>query len=245
MFTLYNAAQSTCSQKVRITLAEKEQGFSDIQLNLFTGDQFKPEYLKINPNGVVPTLMHDDSPIVDSSVIIEYLDEIFPENPLTPSSPLKRARMRALMRFFEEVPTPAVRFPSYNNFFSRHFEKMSDEEFQAFADAKPLRRNFFMKMGRTGFGEAEMNAAMHSLQLTVERMEKELEVGPWLLGEAFSLADICVVPVLARLEDIGLDSLWQDSPLVAQWLGRFKERPSYRKAMYYGSMLSEKYGQAG
>ena len=75
-FVLHNAPQSTCSQKVRICLWEKGIEFEEVKLDLFRGDQLTPEYKKINPNGVVPSLLHDGQPIIDSSVIIEYLDEL-------------------------------------------------------------------------------------------------------------------------------------------------------------------------
>ena len=75
MLTLYNAAHSTCSQKVRICLAEKRLQFDDIKLDLGKDkDHLKPDYLKLNPNGVVPTLVDDGDVIIDSSVICEYLD---------------------------------------------------------------------------------------------------------------------------------------------------------------------------
>ena len=119
-YVLYNAPQSTCSQKVRICLWEKGIDFEEVKLDLFRGDQLTPEYKKINPNGVVPSLVHDGQPIVDSSVIIEYLDELIPENPLRPDSALGRAHMCEWLRYFEEVPTPAVRVPSYNQVFLRH-----------------------------------------------------------------------------------------------------------------------------
>ena len=75
MLELYNAPQSTCSQKVRLTLAEKGLEFVEHKLKLFRNDQLKPEYLKLNPNGVVPTLVDGGVQIIDSSVIMEYLDE--------------------------------------------------------------------------------------------------------------------------------------------------------------------------
>ena len=56
-FVLYNAPQSTCSQKVRICLWEKGLDFSEKKLDLFKGDQLTDEYKKLNPNGVVPTLV--------------------------------------------------------------------------------------------------------------------------------------------------------------------------------------------
>lgn len=239
---LYNAPQSTCSQKVRICLCEKELPFSEKKLDLFKGDQLTPQYKKLNPNGVVPTLIHDEEVIIDSSVIIEYLDETYRQVPLSPATPAGRAHMREWMRFFEEVPAPAVRVPSYNRVFLRHFQAMSDEEFIAFGESKPLRKDFFLKMGRSGYGEEEMRQAESRLRMTVERMETQLQhAGPWLLGE-YSLADICIIPVIVRLNDIGLHGLWDDCANVADWFARFQERNALQKALYFGSLLSEQYG---
>src|SRR5580765_3076782 len=98
-FRLYNAPQSTCSQRVRFVFNAKKLPFAETKLDLLEGDQLKPDYLKLNPNGVVPTLDHDGGIVIDSAVIIEYLDEVFPEPVnFTPRDPLKRASMRALMR---------------------------------------------------------------------------------------------------------------------------------------------------
>ena len=240
-FVLYNAPQSTCSQKVRICLWEKGLEFSEKKLDLFTGDQLTEEYKKLNPNGVVPTLVHNDEVIIDSSVIIEYLDELFPEQPLAPATPVGRAHMREWMRFFEEVPTPAVRVPSYNRVFLRLFQKMSDQEFIAFGESKPLRKDFFLKMGRKGYSDKEMQQAEDRLRMTVERMEAQLQRnGPWLLGD-YSLADICIIPVIVRLNDIGLSRLWAECDKFEEWFSRFLERDALRQSFYFGSLLSEQY----
>jgi glutathione S-transferase len=127
MLKLYNAPHSTCSQKVRICLAEKDLSFEDIRLDLGKGkDQLKPEYLKLNPNGVVPTLVDGDDVIIDSSVICEYLDERYPAPRLTPADVAQRAKMRAWMRYFEEVPTAAVRVPSFNMGFLPRYAGLDD-----------------------------------------------------------------------------------------------------------------------
>lgn len=239
---LYNAPQSTCSQKVRICLWEKELPFAEKKLDLFTGDQLTPEYKKLNPNGVVPTLVHDDEIIIDSSVIIEYLDEMYPDPPLSPATPAGRAHMREWLRFFEEVPTPAIRVPSYNRVFLRHFQSMSEAEFIAFGESKPLRKDFFLKMGRTGYSDEEMKRAEDRLKMSVERMENQLrEAGPWLIGD-YSLADICIMPVIMRMNDIGMDNLWADCESVSEWFARFRQREALHKAFYFGSLLSEQYG---
>ena len=243
-FVLYNAPQSTCSQKARITLLEKGLTYSEHKLDLFKGDQLTPEYTAINPNGVVPSLVHDGVPVIDSSVIMEYLQEIVPEPSLAPAQAIDRAHMREWMRFFEEVPTPAIRVPSYNLVFLRHFQGMTDEEFIAFGESKPLRKDFFLKMGRTGYSDDEMRQSLNRLRLTVERMESALDDGrTWLLGD-FSLADICVLPTFLRMNDIGLSTLWSASPGVARWFDAASTRPAVRDAMYPGSLLSEKYGES-
>src|SRR5277367_1269405 len=124
-FTLYNAPQSTCSQRVRFVLNAKNLSFTEVKLNLLAGDQLKPDYLALNPNGVVPTLDHDGAIVMDSSVIVEYLDEIAP-SPVnfTPRDPVVRAKMRALMRFIDEVPAASVRVPTYNLAFLPRFAAM-------------------------------------------------------------------------------------------------------------------------
>src|SRR6202022_2751050 len=192
-FTLYNAPQSTCSQRVRFVLNAKKLPFDEVKLDLLAGDQLKPEYLALNPNGVVPTLDHDGAIVVDSSVIVEYLDEVAPQpENFTPTAPAARAHMRALMRFIDEMPAAAVRVPTFNLAFLPRFAAMSEEEFLAFAESKPLRKEFMLAMGRKGFPEKDMDAAMQRLRRTYERMDTEIEKsgGPWLLGSDITLADI-------------------------------------------------------
>jgi glutathione S-transferase len=241
---LYNAPQSTCSQRVRFVLNAKGLAFAEHRLDLFAGDQLKPDYLALNPNGVVPTLLHDGAPVIDSSVIMEYLEEVFPSRRrFVPAEPLARARMRALVRFIDEVPTPAIRIPSYNLAFLPHFQSMSETEFQALADSKPLRREFLLKMGRSGFPEAEMNEALDRLRRALERMDAQIQSsgGPWLLGRRLSLADVAVMPVIVRMADIRLDHLWAARPAIARWLAAIRADPAFGPTYYPGSLLTEKY----
>src|SRR5947209_7198794 len=184
-FILYNAPQSTCSQRVRFVLNAKRLPFEEKRLDLLAGDQLKPDYLALNPNGVVPTLVHDGAVVTDSSVIIEYLDEVAPAPAaFTPRDPARRAKMRALMRFIDEMPAAAVRVPTFNLAFLPRFAAMSEAEFLAFAESKPLRKEFMLAMGRKGFPQKEMDAALERLRRSYERMDAELAAsgGPWLLG---------------------------------------------------------------
>src|SRR5215475_13931571 len=163
-FTLYNAPQSTCSQRVRFVFNAKKLPFDEIKLDLLAGDQLKPEYLALNPNGVVPTLDHDGAIVIDSSVIIEYLDEVASESAnFTPREPVKRAAMRALMRFIDEMPAAAVRVPTFNLAFLPRFQAMSEEAFLAFAESKPLGKEFMLTIGREGFSDKDMQSAVARL----------------------------------------------------------------------------------
>ena len=75
MLELYHNTMSSCAQKIRVALAEKGLEWKSHHLNLRIGDQQKPEYLELNPKGVVPTLIHGDLVIRESNVILEYLDD--------------------------------------------------------------------------------------------------------------------------------------------------------------------------
>jgi glutathione S-transferase len=245
MLELYNFAQSTCSLKVRICLAEKGLDWVDRRLISKDHDHLSEWYLKLNPNGVVPTLIHDGVPIVESSVIVQYLDDVYPEIPLSPADPLGLARMRAWLVFVDQVPTPAVRFPSFQyGGLLRKFQAMTPEEFAAVASRRPLKADFYRGMAQSGFSQERIDKAFEDVRKTAARMNLMLEQngGPWLLGEQFTLADICVAPLLDRIEDLGLARLWEDAfPMVADWLIRIQARPSYKQAYYAGSRLSEIY----
>ncbi|MEO8466988.1 MAG: glutathione S-transferase N-terminal domain-containing protein [Gammaproteobacteria bacterium] len=245
-FKLYNAPQSTCSQRVRFVLNAKRLAFDEVRLNLLAGDQLKPDYLKLNPNGVVPTLDHDGQIITDSTVITEYLDEVEPDTSFTPESPIMRARMRSLMHFIDEMPAAAVRVPTFNLAFLPSFQKMSREDFTAMAESKPLRREFMLTMGQAGFPKSEMDAALARLRRSYERMDSEIDRsgGPWLLGKEITLADVAVMPVLVRMNDLGLPD-WRDLARIVTWFDNVRAQAAFRPTYYHGSLLSERFPHLG
>jgi glutathione S-transferase len=243
-FTLYNAPQSTCSQRVRFVLNAKTLPFEEIKLDLLAGDQLKPDYLALNPNGVVPTLDHDGAIVIDSAVIIEYLDEVAPSSvDFTPRDPVARAQMRALLRFIDEMPAASVRVPTFNLAFLPRFAAMTEEEFLAFAVSKPLRKEFMLAMGRKGFPQKEMDAALARLRRTYERMDAEIEKsgGPWLLGRDITLADISLMPAIVRMADLGRESDWSDLPRVGRWYDSIRAQPAFKPTYYPGSLLTERF----
>ena len=232
---LYNAPGSTCSQKVRLALAEKGLDWQDCRVDLRANEHLEDWYLALNPNGVVPTLVHDGRIVLDSSVINEYLEEVFPRNPLMPPDAYGRARMRAWRQYIDEVPTPAIRVPSFNAFILQGWAGMSDDEFGAGVEKRTVRRHFYRKMGRGGFGPTDLAEALERLGDSLARMERSLTEGPWLMGGQLTLADISMVPTVVRLDDLSLSHLWSGLPRVADWYSRIRSRPSFPAAFYEGS----------
>lgn len=251
MIELYHAPQSTCSQKVRLVLAEKgfrERGTDWIEHEIDLGrfEQLEPEYLRLNPNGVVPTLVHDGRPVTESSAIIEYLDEAFPDPPLAAADPYTRARMRAWMRYVDEVPTVAVRIPSFSNLLApMRFSTVSDEDFQKHAGRLPIRKEFYERMTQQGFGQEKIDHALAQIKQTCERIDTSLadRGGPWIMGADYTLLDAQVTPLIDRMEDLGYDFVWIHLPKMSAWWERIKARPSYAQALYHGSRLSTRYAE--
>src|SRR5678815_4482205 len=103
MIELYHNDMSVCAQKVRFTLGEKTLPWTSHHLNLRAGDQQKPEYVKLNPSAVVPTLVDDGNVVIESTVINEYLDDAYPEPGLRPKNAADRARMRLWTKQLDET----------------------------------------------------------------------------------------------------------------------------------------------
>jgi glutathione S-transferase len=241
---LYHCDFSTCSQKVRLCLAEKGLAFESQVVDLAAQEHLQPDYLALNPNGVVPTLVFAGQPVIDSSVICEFLEEMFPDPALSPDDALGRARMRAWMRYLEEVPTAAIRVPSFNRIFAGAFEALDEAAFSALTEPMPLRKSFYREMGRDGFARAKVEDSLERLRQTLRRAETALAAHPWLAGEAFSLADILLIPTAVRMQDLGLDPLWRELPAFADWYARVQARPSFEKAFYPGSRLDPAFSWA-
>ncbi len=141
------------------------------------------------------------------------------------------------------MPTVAVRYPSFNRALLKNFQNMSEEEFADAANRRPLRRDFYRRMGQDGFTDAEIEKSLSDIRMTAERMEAALaENGPWIMGEKFSIADCAIAPSIDRMEDLGYGGIWDDDcPNVAAWLDAMKARPSYGKTYYAKTRFSDIY----
>jgi len=233
MLELYHGINSVCAQKVRIALKEKGQEAKEHILTL-RGDQFDPAYLKLNPNGVVPTLVHEGRPITESALILSYIDDVFSEPPLMPKEARHRHQVRLYNKFIDEYLHNSCMILTFATAFRPAFLKMPREVWLAEIQKSPIKRRAEYKRSVIEHGldsEFVADALAHHRKL-LSWMAESLKDGPYLAGDAFSNAECGVIPYVLRLELLKLDGMWQEHPAIADWWSRMRVRPSVRAAIF-------------
>ena len=233
MLELYHDWSSFCSIKVRLCLAKKNLPWESRFIDLMKLDQLGADYLKLNPNAVVPTLVHDGRAIWESTFINEYLDETFADVPLTPKDPWARARMRYWVKFEDDVLHPVIRPASFNLMIRHAIAALPPE----YVDER-LRRHpnpsraadFKAAAGRPADLKA-IEDASGRIKQAIDRMERWLSQNRWFAGDTYSLADVAAAPFIDRLEELNFVGFWQDKPALLDWIARIKARPAYRQAI--------------
>ena len=235
MLELYHNINSVCAQKVRIALKEKGRDAQEHVLTL-RGDQNEPAYLKLNPSGVVPTLVHDGAPVVESSLILYYIDEIFPAPPLMPKGPLARLRLRVRLynKLIDEYVHNSCTILTFATAFRPNFLKVPREVWLAEINKAPLKRRTEYKRSviEHGLDSEFAGDALAQHRKLLAWMADSLASGQYLAGDSFSNAECAVIPYILRLELLKLDRLWADYPAIADWWARMRARPSVKAAIF-------------
>lgn len=235
MIALYHFGFSTCSQKVRLVLAEKGLDFESREVNLIAGAQHDPAYVKLNPHHVVPTLVHDGHVLVESSLIIGYLDDAFPVPPLRPADALGRYAVAQWLKRVDDELHPAAPVVTFalgpRNALLQQPAAAREANLVAIPDprARAVRRSVI----EHGVAAPEFAGALGVFLDVLDAMERDLAAQPWLSGDGFGLADATLLPYVLRLEHLALDPLVDAParPRVADWLARVRARPSFATAV--------------
>jgi glutathione S-transferase len=233
MITLYHNDMSVCAAKVRTALAEKELKWDGIHLNLRSGDAQKPDYIKLNPNAVVPTLVHDSKTLIESTVICEYIDDTWSENPLKPTDSWGRAQMRLWTKQLDEGVHASVGALSFCIAFRHQWLERSDDDRAKWLAGipQPDRRQRSQSILELGLGSPYFEPAVRRYVKLFDDFEVALGKTLWLAGDTFSLADVGYAPYLARLRHLGLDILFDRRPRVSEWSRRVARRPSVQEGV--------------
>jgi len=228
MLTLYHNDMSVCAAKVRTALAEKKLDWNGVHLDLRAGDAQKPEYLKLNPNAVVPTLVHDGRVIIESTVICEFVDDQWPDEALKPTDAFGRAQMRLWTKQLDEGLHTAVGALSFCVAFRHQWLARPAEDRAKWLAGIPQaeRRQRLQSTLELGLDSPHFAPALERYVKLFDDFEIALDQGPWLVGQSFSLAEIGYAPYLGRLRHLGFDALFDRHPHVAEWSDRVGKRPA-------------------
>lgn len=249
MLTLYHGANSVCSVKVRVALAEKGLSWESRHIDLPKGEQFHHDFVKLNPNAAVPVLDHDGRIILESSVICEYVDGLSADNMLMPDDPYHQARTRmwGIYSLDYHDACNTLTFSSYNR---AMLLKKTPEELAARWAAMPnkVRALKVQDLVENGANSIHVPIALQKMQSMCAAVEADLAGGPWLMGETYSLADTLLTAYVYRVACLGLEGLWESRfPRFTDWWARIQARPSLAQAVdpYLDDAALEKVRTAG
>lgn len=231
---LYHNSLSTCSQKVRLALAEKGLAFDSHLVNLQSGEQFSAEYLKINPKALVPALEDGGRIYTESSLINEYLDDAYPQVPLKPADATARFRMRTLIRAIDDSQHPACSVITYAIGLRPVMLQRSPEELEKLIDAvpDPVRREGRRAVLKDGIQAPVFRSALLTYMDVLGQAEAMLKDSEWVAGTRYSLGDCALLPYVLRLDNLGQKALIDETlPNIARWYRAMQQRPSFKTAV--------------
>ena len=232
---LYDAAGTPSPRRVRLCLIEKGLPFTIKWLNLGLMDQKQPWYLKLNPTGLVPTLVHKGRALYESNVINEYLDTLTAAPSLVPKDALGQAEMRMWFAFENDFARP-FRDAAYETFGKQRLQstgitadKLKEEIAKRTANTAYVQ--FATEVLTTPRNDALIANRVAVMMEKMAQMDERLPDGrSWLCGDQFSLADIALGPRTDMYPVIGVVDLYQRYPRIGAWMARLEARPSWKKS---------------
>jgi glutathione S-transferase len=232
MLTLYHGRTSVCSVKARLALAEKGLDFES-KLMTLRGDQYDPAYMKLNPNAVVPTLIHDGRVIVESTVIMHYVNDAFPGPELMPRDPLARSRVHMTTKMMDEDVHNCCTVLTFATANRAHLAQLTPEQLEADLAKSPSRSRSDAKrqVVRLGLDAPLVSDALRVHGKLLDWIEAAMQHGDYVAGDSYSLADAAATPYLYRLQKLRLEKLWDGRPGVSAWYRRMQARPSFKTAV--------------
>jgi ganglioside-induced differentiation-associated protein 1 len=237
MLELYHHGSSACSAKVRLALAEKQLQWTSRYVDILAGEQFRPAFLRINPKGVVPVLVHDDCFVRESTVICEYAEEVFPEHPIYPDTPWERAQVRIWTKAVDEELHPACSTITYVVSHRHTLLRNGVGDFEQFLKNSTgegyTARERKWRWIHEGLAAPGVGDQVRLYDGYLRQMEQSLQNRDWLVTDRLTMADVALAPYLNRLAVLSMHEMWVNEryPRVADWFRRMQARPSFKSAL--------------
>ncbi len=227
---LYHYAMSQCSQRVRICLEEKGVAWVSHHLDLAKGEHISETYRNINPNNLVPTLIHNGRVFIESTDIIEYIDAAFPGQVFMPKN---EKGLKLVQAWLEESNRlkPAIKTLSFEFLFKSRARKTPEEisNIKSIIRDKETIEFHEALSSRDGFSRKQITDAIQEFRAALSKINDFLSKNDWLAGDEFSLADISWIGDVHRLRLMGFPI--KDYPHLVGWYNRIESRPSFTSAV--------------
>ncbi len=212
----YHAEPVANSLKSMVPLIEKGLVYESVYVDLHKFEQHSERFVAINPEGQVPVLDHDGTIITHTTVINEYLEDVFPDMPLRPRKPVSAARMRYWNKFIDVA------------------RNVENGEFENLMERIPLpdqRKKW--QAARSGFSEADLANATEKIIYAVDKVEGQLTKTAWIAGDDYTLADInfyshCGMMVERMFPEL---EIAKRCPRLVAWREKMTARPAVARAL--------------
>ncbi|WP_160735790.1 glutathione S-transferase family protein [Altericroceibacterium endophyticum] len=237
--TYYHAEPLANSLKSMIPLKEKGIAYTSTYVDLHKFEQHSDWFKAINPEGQVPVLDHAGTIITHTTVINEYLEDVFPDQqpesgPLRPTDPAGAARMRYWNKFVDEHVMNHVSMHGWHRLVGVIARNVENGEFEKLMEHVPLpdQRKKWMQ-ARSGFSDADLALATEKIEYALNKVEAQLGETPYLAGTHFTLADInfyshCGMMVERMFPDL---EVAKHFPRMVKWRDIVTARPAVADAL--------------
>lgn len=230
----YHAEPAANSLKSMIALKEKGIPFESVYVDLHKFEQHSDWFVKINPEGQVPVLEHNGVVITHTTVINEYLEDVFPEIPLRPYDPVGKARVRYWNKFVDENVMNHVSMHGWHRMVGVIARSIDTGDFEQLLARIPLpdqRKKW--ATARSGFSEADLANAIDKIVYACAKVDKQLETNAWIAGDMFTSADanfyaMCGMMVERMFPDL---EVGKNYPRLVEWRERMEARPGVQAAL--------------
>ena len=237
MLELYTWDPNSNSGKPIFALKEKGVDFEYHYINLLEFEQHAPEYLKINPSGTVPTLIHDGVIFTESTPMCEYIDGTFDGPSLTPDDPMQRYRMRWWCWYIDTQFAPALSVIGWHTFMGPMVRKKSPAEIERLIARIPTkeRRIAWSTAVKSSFTEEQLEDARNRVNDGIQLMNDCLAASDYLAGPMYSIADtVTFANAYALPVSVPQFANENKAPHYMAWLHRIYRRPATREAFAMG-----------
>jgi len=229
MLELYHGEPAANSLKSMLCLNEKGLDFVSHFLDLHEFEQHSPEYVKVNPNGQVPALVHDGAVITESTLINEYIEDVFPEPRLRPADPLARWQMRYWTKFVDEYFCPALSILGWQRMIKPMVEHLTEDEFEEKIQRIPLKeqQDKWRTAAKQAFPKEQLDDCQRKVETSIRKIEAALAENEWVAGPDYTLADVSCFAMMAGMPRFHHAILNEDlTPRCIAWHERMMARPA-------------------